>query len=318
MTAESEIAGDLRGVDRVQLNALICDFTLCICRNMLLKLCHIPRTIDKERAARLDFRCDVVLLDVCRVVAGYEVCGFYVIRRTDRSVAKTEMALRDAERFLCIIFEISLCEFVCMRIDDLDRILVGADGTVRAETPEFAADKSVFLEIQDFLFLQRQVCHIVIDADRKTVDRLFLKQVRKDRCDLGRRGVLGGQTVTAADHNEVAASAKRCTDILIQRLAGASHLFCAIQNSNRLACSRYRSNETADIERPIQMDLYKTDFLAASVQEVDRLLDASGNGSHRDNDTLCIRRSVIIEDVVLSACNLADLSEISFYDIRQC
>ena len=74
MTAESEIAGNLRGVDRVQLNALICDLALCICRNVLLKLCRIPRAVDEERTARLDFRCDVVLLDICRVVAGNEVC----------------------------------------------------------------------------------------------------------------------------------------------------------------------------------------------------------------------------------------------------
>ena len=60
------------------------------------------------------------------------------------------MALGHAEGFFGIVLKIRLREQRRMIIDDLDSILIGSDGAVRAESPEFAADYSFLLRIKDF------------------------------------------------------------------------------------------------------------------------------------------------------------------------
>ena len=73
MTAETEFAGDLNRVDRVEADSLCRDFALCLGRQMLRKLLRVPRTVDEQAAARLHFRRNVIFLNVGRVVAGDEV-----------------------------------------------------------------------------------------------------------------------------------------------------------------------------------------------------------------------------------------------------
>jgi hypothetical protein len=49
--------------------------------------------------------------------------------------------------------------------DDLDRVLVGADGAVRAETEEYGAHRIGRLDLERLIHRQRQPCHVVDDAD---------------------------------------------------------------------------------------------------------------------------------------------------------
>ena len=242
---------------------------------------------------------------------------FYIVRRTDRLIGEAQMALCDAVGFLRVVLKISLGEFVGMGVDDLNRILVGADGTVRTEPPELAADKAVFLRINALLLLQGKMGHIVRDADRKAVQRLFRKQVLIDRGDLGRRRILGGKTVAAADDGKVGASAQSRADILIERLAGASHLLGAVKHRDGFAACRDRLKETADIEGTVQVNLQETDLLPARVEIIHSLFDAAGNGPHCDDDAVRVRSSVIVENMVFPSGQLADAGHVAFHDIRK-
>ena len=47
------------------------------------------------------------------------------------------------------------------------------------------------------------MCNIIFDTDRELFLRFILLELFKDSVDVGRVGILGGQTITAADQLDV-------------------------------------------------------------------------------------------------------------------
>ena len=78
--------------------------------------------------------------DVAGVVAGDEVGLVDVVGALDGLVAEAQVADGHAAGLLGVILEVGLNVLVGMIADDLDGVLVRADGTVAAETPELALD----------------------------------------------------------------------------------------------------------------------------------------------------------------------------------
>ena len=73
-------------------------------------------------------------------MAGDEVSLVDVVGRTDGLVAETQVGNGDAAGLLGVILEVSLNVLVSVIADDLDGVLVSADGAVAAQTPELALD----------------------------------------------------------------------------------------------------------------------------------------------------------------------------------
>ena len=65
------------------------------------------------------------------------------------------------------------------------------------------------------------------------------------------------------------------------------------------------------------MDLDEADLLSARVQVIDRLLDAPRDRAHRDDDALCVRSTVIVENVVVTAGNFIYFLHVIFHDVRK-
>ena len=275
VTAESQLLGNFRRVDRIEADLSFCNFSFRRRRKMSVELLSAPRAVDEQGAAGLYFRGNVILLDIGRVMTCDEISGFYIIGRADRPVPETQMALRDPERFLGVVLKVGLREFARVRIDDLDRIFVRADSSVGSESPELAADHPGILRVDLFIFRERQVRHIIDDTDREAVDRILPAEIRIDRCDLGRRCILGGQTVSSSDHRKVSTAAQSSAHIEVERIAGTAHLLGPIKNGNRFHRLRKGCDKALHIERPVEVDLYEADLLSARVQVIDRLLYAA-------------------------------------------
>ena len=71
-------------------------------------------------------------------MAGDEVGLIDVVRALDELVAEAQVADGDAAGLLGVVLEVSLDELIGVVADDLDGVLVRADGAVAAETPELA------------------------------------------------------------------------------------------------------------------------------------------------------------------------------------
>ena len=123
-------------------------------------------------------------------------------------MAETEMASRQSAGFLCIILEVSLHVLIRIVADNLAGVLVGADGTVRAETPELAGDDALACRDDVFAHGQGSVGHIVIDADGEVILALTLHVV-VNSFELSGGRIFGRKAVSASEESNAGSSAFR-------------------------------------------------------------------------------------------------------------
>ena len=237
--AHADLDGKVNGVDGVELNVVLCDVALRVRMEVMLQLGHIPLAVDQEHAAGLDVVDDLEALgDVGRVVAGDEVGLVDVVRTLDGLVTEAQVADGHAAGLLGVVLEICLNIFIGVVADDLDGVLVCADGAVAAQTPELALDGAFCRGVGRGLLLEGQMSHIVMDAEGELTLRLVLCQLFVDGKDGCGRRVLGAQTIASADDGDHAAGVCQSGDnVQVQRLAQSARLLGAVENGDLLAGS---------------------------------------------------------------------------------
>ena len=217
------------------------------------------------------------------------------------------MALRQAAGLHRVVGEVSLRVLAADKADGRNRVLVRADRAVTAETPQLAADLARMRQL-DFGVVKRGVGHVIVDADGEVVLRGVFFQVVINGNELARGGVLGGQAVAAADDGDVVSACliEGGHDVEVYRLANRTGLLAAVENGDFLNRSRDCSCEMLDRERAVQVNLHHADLAALRVQIVNSLLDRFGSRAHDNDNFFCVRRTVVVEQLVVAAGQLVN------------
>ena len=108
---------------------------------------------------------NVVFVDIGGVVAGDKVGLVDVIGGGYGLFTEPQVGNGNAARLFGVIGKISLSVKVGVVADDFNGVFVGTDGTVRAETPEFAGSGSLGGGVGMLLLLKRKLGNVVLDAD---------------------------------------------------------------------------------------------------------------------------------------------------------
>ena len=127
-----------------------------------------------------------------------KVSLFDIIGRADRFVAESQVRDRYAAGLLGVILEVCLRLHIGMVTDDLDGVLIRANGTVCAQTPEFAGLRSLRRNVRILGAVDGQVGHIVCDGNREFLLRRVAPQVFVNGQHIARLYVLGTKAVTTA------------------------------------------------------------------------------------------------------------------------
>ncbi len=315
MTAHMALDRQTGSVDDVEVCMLLSKTCEHAVRHLGSNLVCREGCIQKERAAFLQLTDHVELVAVAVQRAGDEVCLIDVVRRMDRGLAETQMRTGNAAGLLGVVLEISLGIQIRVVADDLDGGLVRADSSIRTKTEE-QAGSIIGLHLQRNR-IQRQMRHIIVDGQRELFLRIFFLEFFINCIDVRRVGILGGQSVAAADDGQAFMMLEGIADIQIQRLSGADFLG-TIQNSNLLDRLRENCFEILDGERTIQINLDQTYLLAFCSQSIDRLGDGIRNGAHSDDDTLSIRSTDIGERCIVAASVLGNSLHVLSSDISNC
>ena len=112
----------------------------------------------------------VEALEQPKLVAGDEVGFFDQVWRVDRVVAEPQMRDRHRPRLLRVVDEVRLDVAAGLLGDDLGRVLVRADGAVRAEPVEEAADV-LMGHAPGGLVVEARAGDVVFDADGEVTMR---------------------------------------------------------------------------------------------------------------------------------------------------
>ena len=160
---------------------------------------------DGARRGRLEH---VVAVEERLLVARDEVRAPHEVRRADRPRPEAQVRDGDGARLLRVVDEVALREVVRLLADDLDRVLVRADGAVGAEAVEEGAHRVGRLDVELRVPGKRRVRHVVHDADREVVLRLRLRELVEDGLHHAGRELLGREAVAAADDERLGGEGK--------------------------------------------------------------------------------------------------------------
>ena len=304
---------------------LLDDRLLDLARQVVPHLVGPERGVEQERRAGAGEVEHVVLVEELGLVAGDEVGLPDQVRGADRARPEAQVRDRDRARLLRVVDEVPLAEVVRLLGDDLDRVLVGADGAVGAEAEEHGALDVVGLDVELGVDRQRGVRHVVHDADREVVLGLVLGGFVVDRLDHRRGELLRRQTVASRDHPRrlderrlagVGRLAQRGDDVEVERVADRARLLAAVEHRDRPHGLRQGGDELGDRERPVQPHAQHADLLA----RLERPLDVLGGGvaarAHDDDDALGLGVAEVVEQVVVTAGQRGELVHLLLHDAR--
>jgi len=271
--------------------------------------------VEEEHTTLLQRGEHVITADVGGIVASHEVGVIDQPRHVHRTLAEAQVADGDAARLLGVIGEVGLGIHVGVLTDDLDRVLVGADGPVGSKTPEHAGDDTLGRDIDHLLDRQRTTGHVIDDTDGEVVETLA-GEVLIDRLGMGRGEFFAGQTVAPTDNRDTGATGlgKCGHDILIQRLTEGTGLLGAVEHGNLFNRGGNGGHKILGRERTIQADLEHTDLGTAGVEVIGGPFSRVDSASHGDDEAVGIGSPDIVEQMVLAAGHLGDLVHVLLDD----
>ena len=105
------------------------------------------------------------------------------IGRADRLRAEAQVGNRHRAGFFRVIDEVALCIVVGFLADDLDAVLVGADGAVRAEAEEDRLFHAFGHDLEVRIVIERKAGDVVVDANGEDRLGVGFRQFVKDTLD---------------------------------------------------------------------------------------------------------------------------------------
>ena len=321
--AHAVLERDLGGVDHVELKFLVDDDLLDLVRHVVPDLGGRVGRGEEEHGARLCGLEHVVLLEVRKAVASREVRRVDEVRAADHVAAETEVGDRHAAGLLGVVLEVALREVLGVVADDLDGVLVRADRTIRAETPEHALLAVARGHHEGHVAENALAADVVDDAAAEVVLRLVGEHVVVDRLADLRGEVLGAETVAAREHLGILEGddpllqtlTDRRRDVEVERIVGAG-LLRAVENGDALDRGGDRLDEVLHGERTVEMHLEETDLLAFLDEGVDRLVERVAAGTHSDDDILGISGADVVVELVRAARELLEHIHVLLDDRR--
>ena len=314
--SEAHFRCDAGGIDGVEAGVTLGKEALGAVCEVGFQLLALPVGIQQEGAAFLDFVGNVKSVHIALLVAGHKISHCDVVAAADGLVAEAQVASCQSAGLFRIILEVGLHVLVGIVADDLAGILVGADGAVGSEPPEFAGNDALTCRNDILSHGEGSICYVVHDADGEVVFLLALHVVINS-LELGGGGVLGAQPVAAAEHANARASGfkDRRSDILVQWLSKSAGLLGAVQRGEHSAAFGDGGKEVLHGERAVQVDLDEADLFSSFAEIIHHFAGGFTDGTHCDDHTLRIRRAEVIEEFVTAPRESGHFVHILFHNI---
>ena len=295
--------GHLVGVDHVELGFLVDQLLLQGSGQPVPNLVGAERRAEEEGAVVAEAVEHLVPVQERGLVAADEVGLGDQVAGADRARAEAQMGDGDGPGLLGVVDEVALGVVVGVLADDLDRLLVGADGAVASQAEEDGANDVIGLDGETIIVVEAGVGDVIVDAEGEVVLRFGLSEVVIHGLDHRRGEFLGGKPVPAADGLDVRAAflEKGVHAIQIERLAICAGFLGAIEHRHRLDRLGQGIHEPGDVKRAEQADLQHADLLPLGDQVINRLMDGVAARAHQDDHAIRIGSAMVFIEVVLAA-----------------
>ncbi len=158
------------------------------------------RAIEQERSSRHQRAQHVVALEEDPLVAGDEVGFRNQVGGVNGLRSEAQVRHRHRARLLRVVDKIALRVIVGVLADNLDGILVGAHGSIRAQAVEHGAHHVVRFGRKVGIVVETRMVQVIVNADREVLLGLGLGKVVEDRFHHRGCEFLRGQAISPANH----------------------------------------------------------------------------------------------------------------------
>jgi len=267
-------------------------------------------TVQQEDRSGRSSGKEIHALQEGELVAGHEVRLADEVGGADGVGAEAQVRCGDGTGLARVVDEVALRVVGRLRADDLDGVLVCADGPIRAQSIEERTHGLGVFGGELGIVVQAAVGHIVVDADGEAVLQVLLLQLVEDALDHGRGEILGGEAVSPADDAWLRCDgrgpagerlAEGGDNILVERLTQPGGLLAAVEHGDGLHRLGQRGEEGLAGKGAIEADLEQADLLALRVEVFDQLLRGAGARPHQNQDAVGIGSAHVIEQVIGAA-----------------
>ena len=240
----------------------------------------VERAVQEEGCALLGIFEHVVLLEEGEVVTGDKVGRGDQVGCADLLLAEAQMTGGHTAGLLGVVDEICLNFVVGAVADNLDRVLVGANGSIGTEAVEHcrvAVERNLVVRIE----VEAATGDVILDADHAVVHRLVFGQVVEN--GLGHAGaeLVGAEAVTGPNDLRVTFEgdqavghclAKGGAHVVVERLAYGAWLLGAVEDRDLFGGRGQCFGKGLNIEGQEEADFDQANFLALRDQVLDQFV----------------------------------------------
>ncbi len=133
-------------------------------------------------------------------MAGHEAGLGDQVAGAQRSGPEAQVGNGNGAGFFRIVNEIALRVVVGFLANDLDRILVGADGSIRAQSEEERAHRAGDFGRKLGIVIQASMSDVVVNANCKVILYVRLRELVENTLHHRRRKLFRCKSVAPADH----------------------------------------------------------------------------------------------------------------------
>ena len=313
--AEADFRCNTCCVDGIEVCLTLSQNAFCTVGEIGFQLLALPVRVEQEGTARFHFIRDIKGVHVTLLMAGNKVCHSHIIGAANRFMAKAQMASCETAGLLGIILEVSLYILVGIVSDDLAGIFVCTDGSVRPKPPELAGDNALASCDDVFTYRQGSVCYVIDNTDGEVI-LLLTFHVVIDSFDLSRSSILRAQAVTAAEQADTGPATLQDSGahVFVQRFTESTWFLGTVERGKHFAAFGNCSEQMLHRERPIEVDLNEADLFSLRVEVFHYFACRLTDGAHRNDHTVGIGCSVIVEELIVAPGECGHFVHILFYD----
>ena len=278
----------------MDLQVLVDDGSLNLLGQVVPHLVGRIRSVEQDGRARPGDPEDVLREQQPELVAGHKIGPVDEVRGPDLVAGEPQVRDGDRPGLLRVVDEVALGVQVAVLAHDLDGVLVGADGAVRAQPVEHCPDVALGRrQLEIAVRGHRQVGHVIDDADGEPGTRQLGLELVEDALDHRRGELLGREPVAATGHPRHGAGVARAAgdgfgqgrdDVEEERLAIRARFLRAVEHGDPGCGQGQRGDQLGGGERPVQPNGDDPHALPSAVELLDGLLDRASPGTHDHND----------------------------------
>jgi len=265
------------------------------------------------------------MIQVAHLVAGNKVSLTFrdEVGGADWVGSETQMRDSYSAGFLRVILKVTLSVVGGLVTNDLDRVLVGTNGTIRTKTKEDRLDDILWQNLKGRVVINAEIGDIVHDANSKSFLGLILGKFVKDTLDHCRGEILGRKAIpSATEQGHLLAgrsaiqntSCQGINNILEERFANGTRFLGAVEHCDFLDGRGDDAQEVFDREGAIEAHNHHTHFFAVSVEVFGDFCGSFRAGAHNHDHTVRVRCAMIFHDLVFATGKVSKAFHFFFHD----